>query len=181
MTSRPIKLRPLERGDFETLIAWATSPEFLMQWTGRTFSWPLDIPQLEAYLERSQGSEPTCFPFMAIDASSEKVVGHLSLREVSRLDDSALVSCVIVGARHARGSGVGTAMIEQICNFGFGTLHLNRLELYVFEFNHAAIACYERAGFQTEGVIREKRKIGDEYWNACVMSRLRSEWIASYQ
>jgi RimJ/RimL family protein N-acetyltransferase len=48
----------------------------------------------------------------------------------------------------------------------------------VFDFNRGAIRCYERAGFRIEGLMREKFRMGDAYWNCCVMSQLRSDWDA---
>jgi RimJ/RimL family protein N-acetyltransferase len=58
-------------------------------------------------------------------------------------------------------------------------LSLHRVSLNVFDFNVAAIRCYERIGFQREGILRRARKHGDEYWNVCVFSILEHEFIAA--
>jgi len=53
---------------------------------------------------------------------------------------------------------------------------LHRIDLVVFDFNQAAIACYEKAGFVREGHIREARRMGDGYWSLYLMSMLEDEW-----
>lgn len=46
----------------------------------------------------------------------------------------------------------------------------------VYNFNRPALACYRRAGFSVEGVLRRVKKVGDQYWNLAIMSVLREEW-----
>lgn len=60
---------------------------------------------------------------------------------------------------------------------GFTELGLHRIDLIVFDFNVSAIKCYEKAGFKTEGLKRDIRKMGDEFWSAYEMSILEDEWM----
>ncbi len=176
MVMEPVILRRFLREDFPTLLGWATTPEFLMQWTGRTFTWPLDDAQLEAYLADAEADPPRRFLYMAVDPDDGRSLGHIGLRDIDYVDLSATVSCVLVSDSAGRGRGLGTAMMERICEFAFHELKLHRLELYVFDFNASAIACYKRAGFQIDGLMRDKRRLGDTYWSPYVMSLLRPEW-----
>ncbi len=45
-----VELQYFERSDFQQLINWIDSPEFLLQWGGPNFSFPLTEEQLENYL-----------------------------------------------------------------------------------------------------------------------------------
>ncbi len=171
-----IEFHRFTREDFPSMLSWARSPEFLLQWAGRTFQWPLDKAQLETYLADSESEPPRRVLFTAVDSEDGRVLGHIGLRDIDFTDSTAMISCVLVGEEQARGKGVGTAMMRRICDFGFGDLDLHRLELYVFDFNRSAIACYERAGFQLEGALRDKRKLGRDYWTLCIMSLLKPEW-----
>jgi RimJ/RimL family protein N-acetyltransferase len=58
----------------------------------------------------------------------------------------------------------------------FEELSLHRVALNVFDFNQAAIRCYQRAGFLIEGVSRQTCRVGNDYWDACVMSILEHEY-----
>ena len=64
-----VHLRPFGRADFDRLIAGAESPEFLYQWAGPLFTYPLDRPQLERYLLTASGNLPTTRLFTALDES----------------------------------------------------------------------------------------------------------------
>ena len=57
-------------------------------------------------------------------------------------------------------NGVGSRMVRQALEIGFARLRLHRVELVVFDFNAAAVACYERAGFRTEGLLRDIVRVG---------------------
>jgi RimJ/RimL family protein N-acetyltransferase len=68
-------------------------------------------------------------------------------------------------------------MIKEILKIAFDELQLHRVSLGVFDFNFSAIACYEKAGFIKEGLLRDSRKNGDEYWSLWEMSILENEWL----
>ena len=48
---RVIKLKQFTRTDFKQLINWIDSEEFLIQWSGSAFTYPLNEQQLEKYIE----------------------------------------------------------------------------------------------------------------------------------
>ena len=55
-------------------------------------------------------------------------------------------------------------------------LNLVRLELEVHADNHAAIALYERAGFQLEGTKRLSTFKAGKYIDMLLMSRIRPDY-----
>jgi len=171
-----IALRPFERSDFARLIGWIKSPEFLVQWAGPTFSYPLDETQLEKYLQGSEGDQPRRRIFKAVETSTNEVVGHIDLDSIDLQNKSARICRVLVGERSARGRGIGTQMVSEIMEIGFEQLGLHRIELAVFDFNEAAIRCYQKCGFVKEGFLRDARRVGDAYWSLYIMSILESEW-----
>ena len=58
-----------------------------------------------------------------------------------------------------RGARVSLRAPRQVLGFAFGVLHLERVELRVLDFNHAAIACCQRCGFVEQR--REPVAVGD--------------------
>lgn len=162
-----IELRPFARWDCERLLEWVDSPDALLQWAGTLFRWPLDGAQLDAYARTASDER---LIFTAVDARSDEAVGHVELN-LEREHARARIARVLV-APHARGRGVCTAMMRSLVRLAFDELGLHRLELHVFDFNDDAVACYERAGFRTEGHLRETAKASDGYWSAFVMGLL---------
>ncbi|MBI4787093.1 MAG: GNAT family N-acetyltransferase [Chloroflexi bacterium] len=171
-----IELEPFTRADFGRLIAWSPTPEFLLQWSGPIFYFPLDEAQLENYMRGAEGDDPVRKIFRVVDRADGAVVGHIELGEINLANRSATICRVLIGDPAMRGRGLGEQMVRRVLAIGFGELGLHRIDLGVFEFNHAAIACYEKIGFRIEGLRRDARRIGDAYWSAWTMSILEHEW-----
>jgi len=83
---------------------------------------------------------------------------------------------ISIGVKAMWGKGYGTEAAQLLVRHAFQTLNLNRVQLDVYEFNQKAIRCYEKAGFQIEGRLRESFFAEGRYWDTLVMGILRSEW-----
>jgi len=171
-----IELSPFGQTDFARLIGWTQSPEFLLQWAGPIFTYPLDQKQLEQYLQGTEGNPPRRRIFKAAEMRNQQVVGHIELNEIDSKNRSATLCRVLVGEPSERRKGIGVQMVKKIVEFGFDTLMLHRIDLLVFDFNFPAIQCYEKVGFVKEGHLREARRIKDAYWSSYLMSLLEDEW-----
>jgi RimJ/RimL family protein N-acetyltransferase len=167
-----IRLRPFVENDFSAIRTSIENASELLQWAGPGLRWPLDVAQLRTFTDTERRKEG----FLAFSAVSENtgiVVGHAQL-VVDRAQNSATVARVLI-VKQSRGQGFGTALARAIVRLGLDDLQLHRLTLNVFDFNTAAIRCYERAGFVKEGLLRDARRANDGYWNLCVMGLLESD------
>lgn len=171
-----IELKPFEKIDFPRLIGWIKTPEFLLQWAGPIFNYPLDEPQLEIYLRGSQEDPPIRKIYKVMNTADRRVVGHIELNNIDLRNKAATICRVLVGDPSERRKGTGLQMVRRVLETGFDELGLHRIDLLVFDFNRVAIKCYEKAGFIKEGHIREARKNGNEYWSLYQMSILEHEW-----
>jgi RimJ/RimL family protein N-acetyltransferase len=171
-----IKLEYFQRTDFDQLIDWIDSPSFLLQWGGPGFHYPLDREQLEHYMENANHEEADTLIYKVVDEETGIAIGHISLGKIDRKNMSARIGKVLVGSRETRGRGIGQKMIREALRIAFEELHLHRVSLGVFDFNTAAILCYEKAGFKKEALLRDARKNGEEYWSLWEMGVLAEEW-----
>ncbi|QGQ46508.1 GNAT family N-acetyltransferase [Metabacillus sediminilitoris] len=171
-----IKLSYFTRSDFKQLINWIDSPEFLLQWGGPAFEYPLTESQLTTYLANANHDEADKYVYKVLHKETGKVIGHISLGNVDRKHKSARVGKVLVGNKDVRGQGIGQQMLKEVLKIAFGELNLHRVSLGVFDFNVSAINCYEKVGFKKEGVLRDSRRIGNTYWSSLEMSMLENEW-----
>ena len=172
-----VELKYFDRTDFKQLIDWIVSPQFLLQWGGSTFSYPLTENQLEKYIENANNDNSDTLVYKVISKETGDVIGHVSLREIDRINKSARVGKVLVGDKNVRGKGIGKLLMKEILKVAFDELKLHRVSLGVFDFNVSAIACYEKAGFIKEGLLRDSKKNNEEYWNLWEMSILENEWL----
>jgi len=187
-----VHLRKGTREDLSLVARWndGTSPEFLMQWAGPLFRHPLTeeqllcqwgpaIDEVPRAAEANSGEEPGT-RFYAIVAGEaverEQTVGVVELGLIDRWNRSARVARFLLGDPGHRGKGIGTEALRRLLEICFHELELHRVSLAVFDFNETAIRCYERVGFRKEGLIRESRRIGEEYWSYFEMGILSSEF-----
>jgi RimJ/RimL family protein N-acetyltransferase len=171
-----IALKPFGRSDFSRLIGWVKSPEFLLQWAGPIFNYPLDNAQMEKYINGSEKDFVKRKIFKVIWTDTNEVVGHIELNDIDKKNKSAALCRVLIGEPSLRGKGIGTQMVTRLLTVGFDQLGLHRIDLVVFDFNRAAINCYKKAGFTIEGHLRDARRLGDQYWSLYQMSILAHEW-----
>lgn len=175
-----IELKYFEQSDMEQLINWIPSTDFTLQWSGPTFRYPLTIQQLENYLKNANRMDSDTYIYKAIDQESHQVIGHISLGKIDRVIQSARIGKVLVGSTEVRGKGIGTEMVKAVLAIAFEELKLHKVTLGVFDFNTPAIHCYEKVGFVKEGMLRDARKNGDNYWNLIEMGILEDEWRRIY-
>lgn len=171
-----VELLPFTEGDIDRLLGWVTSEEEHFFWTASALAYP---PTREAFqrLMRDSAERGDRLFFKAVDPDSGNVMGHLELGAIDRHNRSTRIGRVLL-APEARGRGLGEAIMRAGLAKAFDEMGMHRVDLWVFESNARAIACYERVGFRHEGVIREAFKAGEEYWSFLIMSILESEWAA---
>ncbi|WP_142343430.1 GNAT family N-acetyltransferase [Bacillus cereus] len=166
-----IKLESFKKSDFKQLINWINSEEFLIQWSGNAFTFPLDEQQLEKYIESAN-----TLAFKVVDEETSDVIGHISLGQIDNINKSARIGKVLVGNTKMRGRSIGKHMMKAVLHIAFDELKLQRVTLGVYDFNTSAISCYEKIGFVKEGLLRESKRVGETYWNLWEMSMLEYEW-----
>ena len=171
-----IYLKEFQTEDYQKLISWVESPEFLLQWAGSIFQYPLTVEQLDNYRSNMLKVKPTRKIYSVFESESNNHVGHIELGTIDLINNSARMGRVLIGDKNTKGKGYGKEIVKAVLKVGFEELKLHRIDLGVFDFNKAAIKCYESVGFTHEGVSRESRKMGSEYWNLLQMGILKTEY-----
>lgn len=171
-----IELQYFTEEDFDQLIGWFDSKREYIQWGGGGFGYPLTRSKLQSHLEGANEQDGKKLIYKVVETDSGKAVGHISLESIDRENRSARVCRVLVGEGSMRGKGVGEAMMNEILKVAFNQHKLHRVSLGVYDFNHSAIKCYEKAGFQREGLKRDAQRYEEEYWSLWEMSILEDEW-----
>ncbi|QQT24784.1 GNAT family N-acetyltransferase [Sphingobacterium spiritivorum] len=135
-----IRLVPFRQSNFEQLIQMVPSEELLVQFAGTIFSFPLTVPQLEFYL-----GDPDRLAFAVYTLSENRYIGHAELYKSEQLQYK--ICRILIGTSEDRGKGYGSALIHTLCSYAFCDLQAEDIELNVFDWNTAAIHCYQKNGF----------------------------------
>jgi RimJ/RimL family protein N-acetyltransferase len=174
-----IRFEFMTRDDFIKVLEWNknTTPEFLLQWAGPLFKYPLTVEQLKTYFYRGVNEQTSdTFVYTIVETERNQCIGMIELGKIDRINKSGRVRRFLIGEQDLRGKGNGQLALQKIISIGFEKLGLHRISLGVFDFNQSAIRCYEKVGFVKEGLLRDSRKIGDCYWSLYEMSILEAEW-----
>jgi len=172
-----VYLRPATGADY---LAWARlreqSRDFLTPWEP---IWPIDDLTRTAFRRRlrRQGEEMArdeSFAFLIFDATSDELLGGLTLGGVRRGVSQAATLGYWMGAPHA-GKGHMTRAVASVVRFGFGSLRLHRIEAACIPDNAPSIALLERNGFRREGFARAYLKINDAWRDHVLLAVLEGE------
>jgi len=160
-----VKLERFDKSDYDRLINWIDSEEFMIQFSGPIFNFPLTSEQLDKYL-----CAENRLSFRVLDSESKEIVGHAELNNIDKKNKSARICRVLIGEKQNRNKGYGKGILKELIRIAFNEFDLHRLDLGVFDFNQQAIKCYENCGFEIEGVFKENYKVGNQYWSTYNMS-----------
>jgi [ribosomal protein S5]-alanine N-acetyltransferase len=108
---------------------------------------------------------------LAITMSNDgSLVGMIELSHLSPTDRCAELGYWIA-LRH-RGQGYATEAARAMCEVGFRTLRLHRIEARAFARNRASIRVLEKAGLRHEGRFRERVWFGRQWLDMVWLARL---------
>ena len=172
-----IRLEIFTSRDIERLINWIKSDDLLFQWTGTAFEFPLDKKRFLKHVKESEAYESNKLIFKVVNNGNSKAIGHGEICNIDLINKSARLARILIGVDEYKGKGYCTELIKELLKYSFNELQLNRVELVVFEFNKPAIVCYEKAGFKTEGILREYRFHNKRFYDLRLMSVLKKEWM----
>lgn len=97
------------------------------------------------------------------------LVGRLSVGRDPHPASAHVADVGLMVAFDARRQGVGTALLRAAVEWARRT-GVRKLELHVFPWNEAAMALYERFGFEREGYRKQHYRRGGEYVDAILMA-----------
>ena len=157
-----IHLKKFDNHDYDNLISWIDSEEMLIRIAGRQMEFPVTKEQLD--ISQSDNKRNA---FSIIDSETGKSIGHC---ELYLLENSAKIDRVIIGDRSMKGKGLCYQLMKLLLDHGFNVLRQPAIELNVFDWNTAAIRCYEKAGLKTNNDKTMEFETNGEKWIAFNMS-----------
>jgi len=170
-----VYLRPAERADLPTFVRWLADAEVTHNLAIRS---PISQAAEEKWFDQmteKQGKEHYHFVICLIDG--DRPIGATDLRDLD-LENGNAGFGIVIGEKAEWNKGYGTETLQAICDFGFGQLRLERIYLEVYAANKAGQRAYQKAGFVTEGTLRNAHFADGKHVDAMIMSLLRDEWLA---
>jgi RimJ/RimL family protein N-acetyltransferase len=159
--ARPaVTVRPATLADVDALVAMVVEVATEGRWIGTEA--PVDVERRRRRMVADVEGEDAIV--LVAEAAGEPV-GELGLR----LAGYGVADLGMVVAAGWRGRGVGTALLAEAVDRA-RKAGAHKLALQVWPHNTAAIALYERFGFEREGYLRRHyRRRSGELWDAVIM------------
>lgn len=166
-----VGLSPLMEEDLEKFWQWINNKKV----TQFMFSFDQKIGKKEEkeWLSSILEGQENANTFSIIHLEEGRLIGNCTLQQKMRC--SAELG-IFIGEPGFWGMGLGTEAVQLLLDYGFNVLELHSIWVMVFDYNDRAKQCYENAGFQEVGKLREALYRGHTYHDVYVMDVLRSEF-----
>jgi RimJ/RimL family protein N-acetyltransferase len=168
-----VVLRHLTEDDVDALFAIFSNPEVMRYWSTLPMT---DRREALDLLEHVHGSfrRGTLFQWGVARRGDDLVIGTCTLFNFETDNRRAEIGYAL--GREHWGQGYMREALEALLGYAFGELDLQRLEADVDPRNSSSIRSLERLGFQREGYLRERWRVGGDVQDALFFGLLRREW-----
>ena len=169
-----MRLRPIQEEDLPLFLRWLNDAD-VRYWLSLSEAPELTMDNERDWYERTRGSDGDLV--WTIETEEGTPLGTVGLHGIDQAHGKATLG-IFIGEKEHWSGGYGTEAIRQTLRYGFGEMELRRIDLQVDEDNGRGIRCYEKCGFQREGLLRAFRLRLGRPVTCHSMSILREEWQA---
>jgi len=168
LSGRKTRIRPLELEDLDSLYLWYSDPEFTYWLSG---NWPEKSLLRRDEIERRFFDEDP-FRYALLDEAGA-LIGVIGFDELN-IPARSVRLFLGIGEKAYWGKGYGTDALRCFTDHLFGHWNFHRLSLETWDGNKRALACYAKAGFQQEGVLKDAYYIDGRYRDGILLALVRS-------
>jgi len=164
-----VNLSKLDVKDFGVFKSWIADERQLFQFAGTLLHYPLTDKQLQTYILDKQRE---VYKVQLTD--TDEIIGNAELNFENPLPR---LSRILIGEEKHRNKGLGRHIINKMLEILFLTYNFTEADLNVFDWNIAAIKCYQNAGFIVNPDVVYKHSIDGEAWTAINMRIGKAQWL----
>lgn len=175
--STAFRLRPLESGDLSHMAGWFQNVADLARFD-RSARAPFNAAELQqAWGPAVEAAEDKGKCWFAITTEKGALCGITGLENISPVNRDAVIALFIEESR--RRQGIGIRSMALLLDFAFLQIGLNRVTSYYRSDNTRSLQMTTRAGFATEGRMREAWFAEGRHFDMITVGLLRRDWAAS--
>lgn len=140
---------------------------------------PVTMDQVASWYDHRAANnriEPVVI-FTIFERETGRPLGNTALENVDLRDRTAEFG-IFIGESDCRGKGYGTEATALMLDYAFTALGLHNVMLRAFEYNHAGLGAYRKAGFVEIGRRRQARLMNGQWWDEIYMECLASEFTS---
>jgi len=153
ITGKSIYLRKVRPEDVnEDYHGWMNNPEVNRYMETRFTSQTMD--EIRSYVAKMADKADEIFLAICLK-DGDRHIGNIKLGPINKFHHFAYIS-LFIGEKSYWGKGIATEAISLVKDFAFEKLGLHRLMAGCYADNVSSARAFEKAGFQREGLEKEK-------------------------
>lgn len=160
-----VAISPALPGDVSKLFLWLNDAQAALEDMPYR---PIDCLVFKDWLDQ-QAKQSGQVLFIIRTLQPARAIGFVLFKNINPVFRAAELG-IRIGDESDRGKGHGSAALKLALQYAWDTLNLRRVWLTVFARNTRAIASYQRAGFEQEGVMRDGAFIGGAWMDVVMMA-----------
>jgi len=172
LINKNFRLRLLDEGDLVFVKNLRENPETQI-YLGQ-FCFLSESSQKDWFLNLKNNKTQQYLIFEKEEKKSWKKIGMVRLTDIDFINSSICVGGDI--SEEYRGKGFSKIMYKMIFDLCFNQYNINRLWLFVLDYNKIAISLYKKLGFIEEGRQRKAIFRNGNYHDYIMMSLLKTEY-----
>ena len=160
-----IQIRKHERKDISFRVKWFNNPK-VNKYLGDRLGEKTSLKKEKDWFSKYELTKNKKF-FTICDNS--RPIGLVGLSNINRFNKTADIF-IAIGEDNSRGKGIGKKAMLWIINYGFNTLKLHKLKLYLIKENIPAVKLYNSLGFILEGEMKDENYYKGKYYSLLLMA-----------
>jgi len=164
-------LSPINPEDYELYTKWMNDPGVTLNLGNH--SQLFSLPREREFVEKM--ALDGRHQFAIVLREGERLIGGIGFNDLDQCNGRATLG-IFIGEDCDRGKGYGAEAIRLLLGYGFNTLRLHNINLFVHSDNPRAVACYQKAGLQECGRRRECCFVNGGYVDSIQMDILDREF-----
>jgi len=169
-----LRLRALALRDIDRLFALQSDARVMRYWSHPAWTQRQQAIDHIGRLARER-DVMEFYPWVATSNDDDDLIGTCSLFGLQREHARAVIGYALMPDLWGR--GLGSEMLRLALDFAFDALALNRIEADIDPLNLASCKLVERAGFQREGFLRERWRVGGGVQDTALYGLLRKDYV----
>ncbi|OPY84096.1 MAG: Spermidine N(1)-acetyltransferase [Smithella sp. PtaU1.Bin162] len=172
LSNENLFLRPSSTADAPLRYQWFNDPEFTKLYLGRPATTSYRQIEEEIGLSTSSPLSTGLFELSIRTAGDNFYIGNTFFRKIDWQNRSAEYG-IFLGPQELWGRKTGTEVTRMMLQYGFDEFGFHRIWLTVFSYNFRAIKCFEKCGFEKEGLLRHVIFSGGQFNDVILMSIIK--------
>ena len=174
ITGKKISLREIRKSDLASCIRWLKDPE-VTRFLSNSVKNLTETEEVQWFRSVKKSKNDIVFSIVAMPEN--KYIGNCGLHKINWTEKKCELG-IFIGDRDYWNRGFGTAATMLLLDFATGTIGIEKIKLFVYEYNLRAKKVYEKCGFSVVEKLKNHHLFDNKYWDTYVMEYSKINSIA---